>query len=192
MPFGLGSHHDHVWSARSVIDIAKFVFLRSPKVNHVVIIFRSQKFSVHGRRTNHCDLSRVTDDLLNFEIGVLLGCIITEQPLEVCDNIVIVIRDFYIGHDDIVGRVCPVVLVGVVNPVSFAGEVETLNGALAVLLQEGPPLEGSHWPIQNVLEDEVVIAVIIFSPLDDRVHLASLHLFAGILILISSCYIPLS
>jgi hypothetical protein len=123
---------------------------------------------------------------------VFLGCVITEQPLEVCDDIVIIIRDFYIGHDDIVGRICPVVLVGVVNPVSFAGEIETLNGEFTVLLQEGSPLEGSDWPVQNVLEDEVVIAVIIFSPLHNRVHLASLHLFAGILILISSCYIPLS
>ncbi len=65
MSFRLGSHQDHIWSTRCVIDIAKLVFLRSPKVDHVVIIFRSQKFSVHGRRTNDCDLSRVTDDLLN-------------------------------------------------------------------------------------------------------------------------------
>lgn len=52
-----------------------------------------------------------------------------------------VIGYFQVGHDDVVGRVGPVVIVRVVDPVSLAGEVESLDDEFVILLEKRTPLD---------------------------------------------------
>jgi hypothetical protein len=89
---------------------------------------------------------------------------------------VLVIRNFEIRHYDIVGGIRPVVIVGIVNTVSFAGKVESLYYELIVLLKQWAPLHRSNRPIEYVFVDKVVKAMVILSPLDDVIRLSCLHI----------------
>lgn len=185
MLFRFGSHEDHIGRTRRIVDVSQLVLLRSPKVHHIVIAFRGQQLTVHRRRSNYSDFSRVTDYLLYFKVWMLFGCVVVEQRLQVVNEVVLVVWDFDVGHHDVVGSVRPIVVNGAVYPISLAGEVESLQDELAVLLEEWAPLEGRHRPIEHVLINKIVVGMIILSPLYHCVGLASFHVCAGILILIS-------
>ena len=62
----------------------------------------------------------MTDDLLDFKIRMFLGCIIVEECLEIVDEIVRIIGDLEVSHDDVVGGVGPIVVDRTVDPICFA------------------------------------------------------------------------
>ena len=117
----------------------------------------------------------MTDDLLDLEVGMLLRRIVIEERLELIDEVVVFVGYFEVGHDYVVRRVGPIVLVSVVDPVSLAGEVQSLHDELVGLLQERTPLNRSDRPIQDVLVDEIIEAVVVLAPLHHAVGLACLH-----------------
>lgn len=115
-----GGHKDHIRGAWCIVYISQFILFRCPKIDHIVIAFGGQQFSIHGRRSDDSDLARMTYDLLYFQIWMLLRCIIVEQCFKVVYEIMLVVWDLYIRHDYIVGGVCPVVINGAIYSVSFA------------------------------------------------------------------------
>lgn len=73
MSIGLGGHEDHIWSIGCVVDVSELILIRRPKIHHVVVTLRRQQLSIHGGRADDGDLSWMADDLLDFQVGVLLG-----------------------------------------------------------------------------------------------------------------------
>ena len=72
----------------------------------------------------------MTDNLLYFEVRVLLGCVIVEKCLEVVDEVVSLVGNLQIRHYDVVRSVGPAVFERLVGSVCFTGKVEPLEGEL--------------------------------------------------------------
>ena len=72
----------------------------------------------------------MTDDLLYFQVGMLFSCIIVEQSFEVSNEVMPLVGNLHICHNDVVGCVSPAILERHVSPVSFAGKIESLDGVL--------------------------------------------------------------
>lgn len=52
----------------------------------------------------------MTDNLLDFEIGMFFSCIVVEECFQLIDEIVFLVRYLQVGHDDVIGGVGPVVV----------------------------------------------------------------------------------
>lgn len=79
-------------------------------------------------------------DLFYFQVGMLFGGLIVEKRLEVIDEVMLIVGDLEVCHNDVVRCVCPTVIVGIVGSVCFTRKVETLKDKLVILLQQRPPL----------------------------------------------------
>lgn len=183
MSIWLGRHEDHIWSIGCIVDVSKLILIRRPKIHHVVVTFRCQQLPIHGGRSDDRDLSWMTDDLLDFEVGVLLGWVIIKKGFEFVDEVMFVIGYFQVCHYDVVGCVGPIVIIHVVDSISLAGEVESLDDEFVILLEKRAPLDWCDGPIEDVFVDEVVKAVIILSPLDDAIGLTHLHIAPSFIIM---------
>jgi len=68
-------------TTQSWMGLRRFIFFTGPNVNVICVAFWCQKFSIHWWRSYHRDLSWVTDDLFDFQIGMFFCCIIVENRL---------------------------------------------------------------------------------------------------------------
>lgn len=94
MTIRLGGHEYHIRRTGRIVDISKFILIRGPKVDHIVVTLRSQQLSIHGRGANDSDLPGMADDLLNLEVGMFLGWVIIEERFEFIDEVMILIGYF--------------------------------------------------------------------------------------------------
>jgi hypothetical protein len=118
----------------------------------------------------------MTDYLFYLKVWMFLRRIIIKKRLEFIDKVVLIVWDFKIGHYDIVRSVGPIVIIRVVDSISLTGKIQSLDDELIVLLQQRAPLNRSDWPIEDILIDKVVEAMIILSPLNHTVWLTGFHL----------------
>lgn len=79
-------------------------------------------------------------DLFYFQVGMLFGGLIVEKRLEVIDEVMLIVGDLEVCHNDVVRCIRPTVIVGIVGSVCFTRKVETLKDKLVILLQQRPPL----------------------------------------------------
>ncbi len=72
---------------------------------------------------------------------MFLGRIVVKECFEVIDEIILVVGNFEIGHDDIVGSVGPIAFCLIIYSICFARKVKSLHDELAALLQKWTPLD---------------------------------------------------
>jgi hypothetical protein len=124
-----------------------FIFIWGPNIYIVGITFRSKKLTIHWRSPDDCYFSRVTDYLLNFNVGMFFCRIIVENRFKLRYWVVILLWKFYICQNNIIRITRPCAVIGAIYSISFAWEIYSLVNDLWILVEHRTPLNGGGWPI---------------------------------------------
>lgn len=95
---------------------------------------------------------------------MLLGLLVVEQGTQFVYEVVLLVWELDGGHHDVIRGHFPGIVGLVVDAARPAGEIYLLTEELLSGLDDGAPLAGCAWPIQVILVDVLVEAVVVLAP----------------------------
>jgi hypothetical protein len=103
--------------------------------------------------------------MFNFKIWMLFSGIVVEYWLQVVDEIMVLVGYLNGSYNDVIWCALPWVFNIIVYSIGSTREVDSLLGELIVLMEKRAPLHRGTRPIQEILKDEVIKAIVVLSPL---------------------------